>query len=125
MLSQEEELLLLLGRGTIPPELEDRTRTLLEQPLDWARILTLARCELVTPCVYRNLTRLGIEQVPPDVVRDLKQVVMMNTIRTELLVQELAQVLGLLAQAGIRGMPLKGPALASSLYGDPTLRNFY
>jgi hypothetical protein len=45
-----------------------------------------------------------------------------NAFRNTLLVEELARVLKLFAEAGIPAIPLKGPALAQALYGDPSLR---
>jgi hypothetical protein len=45
-----------------------------------------------------------------------------NAIRNQLLAQELVRVLAQLGTAGVGVIPLKGIALAESLYGDPALR---
>jgi hypothetical protein len=45
-----------------------------------------------------------------------------NAIRNDLLSQELVRLLARLGAAGVPVIPLKGIALAESLYGDPTLR---
>jgi hypothetical protein len=46
----------------------------------------------------------------------------LSTARVELLLGELAELLGLLAAAGVHAMPLKGSLLASSYYPEPGLR---
>src|SRR2546425_8291652 len=57
--SPEDELLLLLARGRLGPEVEDRARSLLEHGLPWSDILRRAWEQDVFPLLYRNLRRLG------------------------------------------------------------------
>jgi len=52
----------------------------------------------------------------------LRSLSKVNSFRSTLLVEELVRVLKLLSVAGIPVIPLKGPALAQELYGDPGLR---
>ncbi len=53
---------------------------------------------------------------------ELKALFLANALRNQLLAEELARLLRLLAEAGIRVIPLKGVALAHSRYGDPAAR---
>jgi hypothetical protein len=120
--SLEEELLLLLARGRLGVEDEDRARSLLGQKFSWSSLLGRALAEDVVPLLYRNLRRLGFPAVPPEVRTELEAVYRVNALRNTLLVRELTEVLQLLGAASVPVIPLKGVALAESLYGDPALR---
>jgi len=120
--SPEDELLLLLARGRLGPEVEDRARCLLAQGLSWAGILRRAWEQDVFPLLYRNLRRLGFPAVPPEVQTELEAAYRINALRNTLLVRELSEVLQLLGEASVPAIPLKGVALAEALYGDPAIR---
>ena len=120
--SPEDELLLLLVRGRLTPEVQDRAGLLLGQELAWPRILGQAGAHGVFPLLYRNLQTLGFSGVPAAVRTALETSYRRNALRNALLVRELVQVLRLLGEAGVPVIPLKGVALAASLYGDLTLR---
>jgi hypothetical protein len=119
--SPEDELL-LLARGRLGTEVEDRARCLLEHGLQWSGILRRAWEQDVFPLLYRNLRHLGFPAVPPAVQTELEAVYRINAFRNTLLAEELVRVLTLLHGAGILVIPLKGVALAEDLYGDLTLR---
>ena len=72
--------------------------------------------------VYRNLLDFGFSGVPEPVQAELKGQYLANALRNQLLAEELARLLGLLGEAGIQVIPLKGVALAQSLYGDVAAR---
>ena len=76
----------------------------------------------VYPLVYRNLLEFGFPGVPEAVQAELKGLYLANALRNQLLAEELARLLGLLGEAGIRVVPLKGVTLAQSLYGDAAAR---
>jgi hypothetical protein len=120
--SPEDELLLLLARGRLGTEVEDRARSLLEQGLSWSGILRRAWEQDVFPLLYRNLRRLGFPAVPPEVQMELEAAYRINALRNTLLAEELVRVLTLLHGAGVPVVHLKGVALAEALYGDLTLR---
>jgi hypothetical protein len=67
-------------------------------------------------------SRLTGSFVPSDAVAQLLGLVKINQFRSALLVEELARVLTLLSDGGVPAIPIKGPALAQELYGDPSLR---
>ncbi len=59
-----------------------------------------------------------------DALARLRSLAKINAFRSALLTEELARVLKLFAAAEIPAIPLKGPALAQMLYGDPSLRTY-
>jgi hypothetical protein len=120
--SPEDELLLLLVRGRFTPEVQDDIGALLGQELSWPHILRQARAHDLFPILYRNLQTIDFPGVPTAVRAELADACRLNALRNALLVRELIQVLRLLGEAGVPVIPLKGVALAESLYGDLTLR---
>ncbi|HEX2276392.1 MAG TPA: nucleotidyltransferase family protein [Candidatus Tectomicrobia bacterium] len=121
-LSTEQRLLLLLARGRLTDSVRAQARSLLGQALSWPLLLQQARVYEVTPFLYHHLRQLGFPSVPDAAAAELEAAYRMNAIRNTLLVRELAAVMHRLGAAGVPVMPLKGVALAASLYGDPTLR---
>ncbi len=121
-LAAENRLILLLARGTLDRNAQDQARALLLVALDWQVILERVTAEQVYPLVYRNLYALGFVGVPAKARGRLHNLARINALRNTLLSEELTRVLKLFAHAGIAAIPLKGAALADSLYGDPTLR---
>ena len=121
-LAPEDELCLLLSRGQLSPDVREQARRLLASPLAWPLVLERARGYEILPLLYRNLQTLGFPGVPDPVRTELADCFGVNAIRNVLYTKELARILALLGEAGIRAMPLKGIALAESLYDDPALR---
>lgn len=121
-LTSEDQLCLLLARGQLTPEVRSRILEFLATPLQWPLILERAYSHQVYPLLYRNLRDLGFPGVPEAVQDELKGLFMANALRNQLLAEELARLLSLLGEAGIRVVPLKGVALAQSLYGETAAR---
>lgn len=119
----ENELFLLLARARLSAEEEKRARSLLGQDLDWTYLLDQGRREGIFPLLCRNLGRVGFFRVPPEAQAVLEEDYRRNGLRNALLVRELGQVLQLLGKEGIPAIPLKGVALAHSLYGDIASRH--
>ncbi len=116
------QLILYLALGKFTEEIQDKARTLLGQNPDWSRILGWVREQRVFPLVYRNLRTLGFPAVPGEVRMSLQADFRRNALRNTLILRELKQVLRLLGDARVSVIPLKGVALADSLYGDASLR---
>jgi hypothetical protein len=96
----------------------------LQQPLDWVRLLQLARTHGVLPCLYRSLLRIGPDIVPPDAWTALRHAFQANTQRNLFLAGTLLKLLRLLETHGIAALPYKGPVLAALAYGNMALRQF-
>jgi hypothetical protein len=122
MLPAEDQLCLLLARGELTPDVQEQARVLLAAPLHWDLVLEHARAHEVYPLLYRNLRRLDFAGMPTQARTELETLYKVNAFRNVHLAEELARVLALLGGAGIPTIPLKGVALAESLYGDPSLR---
>lgn len=118
----EVTLLLLLARGTLPAGVEEQARSFLRQGVAWDVIVPHTRLEGVLPLLTRNLSRLGFPGVPAEVRTTLEAAYQRNAVRNTLLARELARLLDVFGKAGVPVIPLKGPALAESLYGDANLR---
>jgi len=117
-MTPEDQLCLLLARGQVSPEVRTRILHFLATPLQWPLVLERARTHQVYPLLYRNLRDLGFPGVPEAVQAELKGLYLANAFHNQLLAEELARLLRLLGEAGIRVVPLKGVTLAQSLYGD-------
>lgn len=120
--SREVELLLLLARGTLPAEIEEQARSLLCEDLAWDLVVQQAKTEGVVPVLVRNLSHLGFLGVPAVARTVLEDANQRNAARNTLLRRDLARLLELFRSAGVPVIPLKGVALAESLYGDASCR---
>jgi hypothetical protein len=121
-LTPEDQLCLLLARGRFSPDVAKRAVDLLEAGLRYDVLLERARTHGLVPLLYHRLRVLDFRGIPPPVRRKLTDTFAINAIRNELLAQELVRVLAQLGAAGLPVIPLKGVALAESLYDDPALR---
>ena len=118
----EDQLLLLLARGNLLPLVQEQALALVATPLRWDLILQRATGQGVYALFYRNLVALGFPGVPEHAGAQLHHLSRINLLRNMLQSEELMRVLTRLGDAGIPTIPLKGVALAESLYGDLTLR---
>ena len=121
-LPHEQRAFLLLARVELRPNSADHLLGLLGQPMAWQASWGLAHAHGVLPTVVRNLRRLGWPNVPERVRTGLETSERLNALRNRFLARDLRTILGRFAQAGIPVIPLKGVALAESLYGDVSLR---
>jgi hypothetical protein len=96
----------------------------LQQPLDWVRLLQLASRHGVLPLLYRSLHTIGPTIVPQDGLTALRHHYQANAQRNLLLAGTLLKLLRLLEAHGIAALPYKGPVLAALAYGNVALRQF-
>ncbi len=122
MMPPEDELCLLLARARLSREARERALALLAGPLEWPRLFERARTYEVFPLLYASLRTFGFPCVPDSVRSEWTKLFNFNAIQNELLGTESARILRLLSDAGMPVMPLKGIALAESLYGDAAFR---
>jgi hypothetical protein len=120
--SPEDALCLLLAQARLTPEALREASELVALPLRWDALLARAAEQQVIPLVYRHLRALGFKGVPEPTRLELKQAFAKNRLKNALLVQQLVRVLRLLAASGVRAIPVKGLALADSLYGNFAMR---
>ncbi len=119
---REDRVLLLLSRRNPEPDVRDLERNFLGEPPAWTVVAQQAHAHGVVPLVVWNLRRLGWPHVPEAVRTELETAERLNAVRNRLLTRGLRSVLDRLGQAGIPTIPLKGVALAESLYDDVSRR---
>lgn len=112
---------MLLARGFLPADAPQKVGALFAH-VDWSEVLRLVVAQQVLPMAYRNLTALGWEGVPPGIKSEMRVMFSANALRMTVLAEELARLLGVLTAADVPVIPIKGPLLAQSLYGDVNLR---
>lgn len=117
-----ERLVVLLARGELSDG-EAAGRALLRSAVHWDDVLRLAQEHEVLPLVHWNTERLSRGDVPPAVREALAARRRIVAARNGLLARELVRVLDRLDAAGVPAIPMKGVALAETLYGDPSLRD--
>lgn len=120
----EVEALVLAARRRLEGVDAERFRAAATAGLDWDTLFALARRHGLLPLLVRHVEALCPE-APPAATRELARSVSESVARYNLLLLgELFRVLDRLAAEDILGVPLKGPSLAVSVYGDLSLREF-
>ncbi len=76
------------------------------------------------PLLYRHLSRIGAGIVPKDILDQLRTYFQKNVCRSLLLTRELLRLLKLFEEHNIPAVPLKGPVLAETVYGNASFRQF-
>jgi hypothetical protein len=110
--------LLLAACSAAPPEQKrERLLQLVQQPLNWQRLLNLADHHGLNPLLCQVLSCVEAA-VPQDQMQALRKLQQTNLHKVLLLSRELIRIVDDLTARGIEVMPYKGPALAEVLYAD-------
>jgi len=99
-------------------------RTAARRLLDWQRMQRLARFHRVLPLVYERLRAIAPGLVPPGAMQEMAAFRKANELHTFQMTADLVRVVRALEDEGISVLCLKGPMLATLVYGDPALRCF-
>ena len=102
-------------------ERTEHVRQLLQSPIQWKTLLTLADQHGLQPLLYQTLSKVA-DKVPPAELLSLQQAHEVNLHKSLFLSRELIRIIDHLRSAGIDVLPYKGPALAEMYYGDIALR---
>lgn len=121
-LGSEDRLVLTLAVGGAAEQANADSAGLLAGDLDWTVILERIRAHGLGPLACRSLKALGWAGVPLQARERLEAGSRVAALRNDLLMDDLASALRALGRAGVPAIPLKGPVLAESLYGDAGLR---
>lgn len=92
-------------------------------PLDWEKVLRMARFHRLLPLLHKFFTSSSME-LPDFVLKELRRHHLNNIGKNFSLVQELVNFLKILETENIRAITFKGPITAVSAYGDLSLRTF-
>jgi len=117
------QLLVVCARLRLDPRDEERLCALIEQPLDWARVLRLAAWHGLRPLLRRHLEPVATDALRP-VLAELWAETEDIARHNAALAAELAAISELFALHGVRALPYKGPTLAAAIYGDVSMREF-
>ncbi len=120
LMERPETRLLLLAARPVPPHALGERAARLASGVDAAAFVDLATAHRVVPHVARSLVGLG--GVPGGLRDRLRRRAAGNARRQLAMAAALGRVVGALGRAGVPALPLKGPALAAALFGDPGQR---
>jgi hypothetical protein len=120
----EAELLLGCARSRIQPRAAQRVRQALKEKIDWDHIIEEVFNHGTAPLLFWNLSRLDLDGIPKATLDQLKNACKAIAQRNLSLTGELLRLLNLFRESGIRALPVKGPALAATVYGNVSLRYF-
>ncbi len=102
----------------------ERLRELLRKETDWAYLLATAFRHGLLPLLYWQLHATCPERVPPAWMDDLRGYFQRLAQRNLASAGALCEVLKKFEAGEIAAVPIKGPALAASVYGNLALREF-
>ena len=114
-MSRELSFLLLILRDHAPDEMLIQQST---ADLDWELFMKLVMHHRVFPLVYLNIKGLSSSIIPTNVKEFLHSEYHKNTMRMLYLSREMSRICEALTRSEIRNLLLKGPILATQLYGD-------
>ena len=110
----------LLHRLRQLPNATAPTGPLAREP--WSAIVEDAQRHGLTALVSDGILQAGCDDLPPDIRDALARATHALVAKNLALAHELAAILSRFRDRGIQAVPLRGPALAEQLYGDPTAR---
>lgn len=117
----EKQLLHLCLRGLWDPSgLEEATALAGREPIDWKAVERDVGEENLAPVLYQVVRDRGI--VPAAIERALAKAYYRLAGHNSLLLHELEQIVGTLADAAVPVLLLKGAALVETAYGNAALR---
>ena len=120
----EAELLICCARTRMNSERAKRIKALLQEDIDWTYLYRLALSHGMMPLLYWHLNATCPEAVPKATMDYLRDYFHANAAHNLYLTGELCSLLNLLDANRIPAIPFRGPALAASVYGNLTLRQF-
>ncbi|MFC1681472.1 nucleotidyltransferase family protein [Pseudomonadota bacterium] len=112
------------ARTVVEPEEAESIRVLAEQPLDWEYLCKSAEKHRLTQLLFRNLTSICPDSIPPDVQKLLRYRFYSNAGTNLKLAHALTGLLQLFAERDIEVIPFKGSILANGAYGKLALRKY-
>lgn len=89
---------------------------------DWTALIAQAGDEGLAGLLAARVSTAHPPGVPPDIVTRLQSLHTMSAQRGLRMTAQLLRILMLFERHGIEALPIKGPAFAQDLYGDPAVR---
>ena len=119
----EIELVIIGARSELNDRAEKRLVQLLNERLNWDEVISIASAHGVVPLLFRNLAPYN-KNIPTRVLERLRLFTIQNNLNNLYLAGELSKLLRTMDESGITALPYKGPILATTVYGDLSLRQF-
>lgn len=122
--SQAERNLILLSAGTAARReaLRDRIAQPAAAAVDWSELTEILRLRRLLPVLGPRLLELAGESAGPGFAVAVEEALEAGRRQATLLQLVSLRTIGMLAAAGIRAAPLKGPQLSEAIHGDPGRR---
>jgi predicted O-linked N-acetylglucosamine transferase (SPINDLY family) len=120
----ELRLLLACARAHTTARDEAAIRQLLEEGIDWTGFARKSVGHGLAGLAGHTLIRLAPDTVPEDIRCAFQAFIEQTRNSNRVLLEELAQLVGSLADRGVETIPFKGPVLAMQAFGDLGLRGF-
>jgi len=120
----EVRLLIDCARTRVDSTTARSIRELAGKGPDWRLLLRMAWQHGTAPLLYRSLDSIAADAVAPAILEEMRGYVHAHAGRAALLTKELVKLLTLFETDGIEAVPLKGPVLAATAYGNLALRMF-
>ncbi|MDY6781044.1 MAG: nucleotidyltransferase family protein [Cyanobacteriota bacterium] len=121
----EIELLLCCTRTQLTPAQKARATQLVRSNLDWHYLLKSAQWHSLTPLLYWHLKEICPQTIPPEILSQLASRFTVNLQRNFFLTAQLLKILKAFKEKNILVIPFKGSILATTLYQNLALRQFY
>lgn len=122
--SPENELLILAARPSLTPAAVGRLRSLIREIANWQYVLKAAQEHCIPSLLYHHLRSDSVDQIPADVMLQLRDLNEVNTNYAFCLLAELIKLLELFKEHAIDAVPFKGPTLSLLAFGDVAVRQF-
>lgn len=120
----ELRLLLACARAHTTQGDEAAIRGLLAEGADWTVFVRKTVAHGLAGLAGHTLARLVPDAVPAEIHTAFQAFIEQTRKSNQVLLDELAQLVGLLAERGVETIPFKGPVLAMEAFGDLGLRGF-
>jgi len=118
----ERDFVLVCARTHLDASHRDRLRELIEGPLNWEFLASLASQHYLAPLIHYHLSGELSGAVPSEVRASFEAVAQLAARWNLFLSAKLVTLLQAFKQSAVPAVPFKGPALASLAYGNVALR---
>lgn len=120
----EARFLIQCARASISEVARRRIREAAQAPMDWPRLLDLARYHGVGPLLCRTITAVCPDLAPKSSLVALRRATQAGMLLNRVFSQELVRLCRAFSENGVPVIPFKGAALAAMAYRDMSLRDF-
>jgi hypothetical protein len=121
MQSEQQLILLCAGTAARRKEMSDRARRL-ALDVDWAGLAETLRARKLLPTLGPRVLELAGDRATVDFASAVERAIEAGRRQGAFLQLISLRAIAVLADAGIRSSPLKGPLLGEAIYGDPGRR---